>query len=129
VKTKNTLAEKRKKTQAQAALRAMQSEPLYKGLYLIEQILPFFGQGETPSAIDCENLSVTAYRRADALAQFTDLADQGLRHEGSEFPDDSPVAWIVQSLQFNLQLARLAAKTLFQRCRKAEAAAQSPKAA
>jgi hypothetical protein len=130
VKTKNTLPEKRKNTQVQAASRAAQPEPLYKDLHLIEQILPFLGQGEAPSAIDCENLNLIAYLTADALAQFIDLADIGLRHENSAFYEgDSPTRWVVQALQFNLQLARLTSKTLFRLRQEPEAAAQSPNAA
>ena len=82
------------------------------GLNLIEEILPFLGVGPAPSAMDCEDLSCRAYQISDAIAQFIELGEKGLEADNSYFGSDNPLPWLVGTLRFHIQIARLAAKTL-----------------
>jgi hypothetical protein len=85
------------------------SYPPYN-FHLLKEIKPFLGVGAAPSAKDCEDLSLVAYLRAHAIADFIEFAEAGLDAQGSKFSrQDSPLPWIVEALQ----LARLAAETLY----------------
>jgi hypothetical protein len=130
MKAKTTITERNRA--AEAAQAKPPESPTYKpyaGLHLVKAIMPFLGLGPAPSATDCEDMNLTAYLRAHSLAQFIELAGRGLAAEGSEFPDDSSLSWVVDALQLELQLARLAARILFELCQKLEASPRSPNAA
>ena len=68
-----------------------------------------------PSVIDCEDESLAAYKKASALLTYAGLADLGLHAEGSELVE--PISsWIMDSIQLQLDIVRLAAEHLFTRC-------------
>ena len=77
----------------------------------------------TPRAIDCEDESHAAYRRACALLTYTSYVDIGLHAEGSELTE--PVGGeVMASIQLQLEIVRLAGKRLYSLC-EAQASRQS----
>ena len=128
MKTQNTLAKKTRKRQAQESPLAQRPEPIYKGLGMIEEILHFVGLGKQLTVIDCEDFNVLAHKRAEALAEVIGLVRSGELNEGSEV-ETSTLEWATQVLQLQMQLARLACKTLFGLCKEAQAAGRPLKIA
>jgi hypothetical protein len=125
LRTKNSVAEKTDARPVQGDSPTPPENTLYSDFHLIDRIAPFLGLGEPPSITDCEDLNLTAYLTAHALAQFIELADRGLAAEGSTLPEDSPLGWIIEALQFELQLGRLTARTLFNLCQTLQRPTQS----
>jgi len=78
----------------------------------IQQLLPFLGVSEEPSATDCEDLSVTVYHRVAGLIQMFDAAQSGLEANASDLPAETTQA-ALEALTFQVEMGRLAAATLY----------------
>jgi hypothetical protein len=92
-------------------------------LNAINDILEKLYRTPTPRDYDCEDEANWAYKTASALLTYVQLADVGLDAEGSQLPE--PIAQhIVDAIQLQLDIMRLAGKRLFNLCqakdRKAE---------
>jgi hypothetical protein len=85
-----------------------------RGLETIDDIMRFF-QSPGPSVIDCEDVGYRAYQIAAALTELHGAAAAGLEAEGSGFPKDV-AQYACDGIRMQLQIARLAAKTLFELC-------------
>jgi hypothetical protein len=85
-----------------------------RDLEAIKDIMSFF-QSPGPSVIDCEDIGYRAYLIAAALAEFQGLAVTGLEAEGSSL-SHTVMQYAADGLRLQLQIARLAAKTLFELC-------------
>jgi hypothetical protein len=129
MKAKPTTPQKKNPTEpARASLPEWIGEDPALRYSLIKQIMPFLGIGKAPSAIDCQELNLTAHLRANAIAEFIALADEGLKEQGS-FTDET-LPWLADALRFELQIAHLTATTLFELYKKdVEAAARFTKPA
>jgi hypothetical protein len=78
-----------------------------------------------PSAIECEDQSLMAYKRSSALLAYANYAAVGLDAEGSEFTE--PIAGLVMdSIQLQLDIVRLASKRLFSLCQAKDRAEVQP---
>jgi hypothetical protein len=74
-----------------------------------------------PSAIDCEDESLVAYKKTSALLNYVGYADTGLDAEGSEYIE--PIGqWVMDCIQLQVDVIRLASKRLFSVCEAKKAA-------
>jgi len=99
---------------SQAAPQTELDEPIYKGLDLIEEIVPFLQRtGNYPSADACENLNRTAYHRAERLLELVGWGEETLENEVGT-SREPPLYYATEGVAFQVQLMRLASKTLFE---------------
>ncbi len=68
-----------------------------------------------PEAADCEDESCTAHRQASALLTYVEYAELGLMGEGSGLVNSAAGA-IVDAIQLQLDIMRLAGKRLYSLC-------------
>ena len=65
-----------------------------------------------PSATDCEDESLVAYKKTSALLNYVGYADIGLDAEGSEYVE--PIGqWVMECIQLQVDIIRLAGERLY----------------
>ena len=98
----------------QAAPQAESQEPPYKGLRLIERLVPFLGGSDTcPSADDCENMNRDAFNSASSLVELVAWGEEALENEVG--PSTEPIIIrAAEGITLQLEMMRLASKALFE---------------
>jgi hypothetical protein len=98
---------------SQVASETKPPEPLYKGLPLIEELVPFLETSTTyPSADDCENLSRSAFYRATRLLELLGWGEETLENELGTSREPA-LYYATDGIALQVEIMRLAAKTLF----------------
>jgi hypothetical protein len=101
---------------SKAAPQAEPHEPLYKGLGSIERLVPFLEMSDTyPSPDDCENLNRDAFNSARSLVELVAWGEEALENEVG-IAVEPTLTRAADGITFQLEIMRLAAKTLFEVC-------------
>jgi hypothetical protein len=97
----------------QAAPQAEPQEPLYKGLHLIEALVPFLGGSDArPSADDCENMNREAFNSARSLVELVAWGEEAFQSEAGVAVEPI-LTRAADGIALQLEIMRLASKTLF----------------
>ncbi len=85
-------------------------------LRIVNNILERLYRTARPNAITCVDEARHAYNTASALLTYADYAEKGLHAESSEL--SKPIAgYVMDSIQLQLDIMRLAGEHLYSRCR------------
>ena len=104
MKSSNILPERPGKVAVVA--KPASEEPLYEGLHLIEELIPFFDSSPGLRPMDCEDMANTLTRRVEGLLQMLSAARLG---ELSELGDANYelFAGAIDGVALHVQLLRL----------------------
>jgi hypothetical protein len=95
----------------------------FSGLSAVNDILEKLYRTPTPAATDCEDQSSAAHSRASALLSYVEYQELGLMAEGSGLVNPAAGA-IVDAIQLQLDIMRLAGKRLYSLCRERPCSSQ-----
>ena len=95
-----------------AAPQAEPPEPLYEGLTMVEQLVPFLEISNTyPSHDDCENLNRDAFNRAHSLVELVAWGETAFQDEAGN-PTEPILKHAADGITLHLEIMRLAFNTL-----------------